>query len=86
MGGCFVRDKSAWYQVNYEWIQGKQKWTNPGQDKVPEATNKPSENPPLKHLHANESMSQLEIYLALDCNNKYQVIYMYKSQPPGQLK
>ena len=86
MGGCFVPDKSAWYQVSYEWRQGKQKCTNPGQDKVLEATNKPSETFPFKYLQANEAMSLLEIYLALDFNNKDQVKYMYKIHPPGQLQ
>ena len=40
MGGCLAPYKSAWYLVDYEWIQGKWNHTNPGKDKILEATNK----------------------------------------------
>ena len=33
-------EKSAWCLVDYKWMQGKWKCTNPGQNKIIEATNK----------------------------------------------
>ena len=33
-------DKSAWFLVDYEWILGKWKCMNTGQDKILEAINK----------------------------------------------
>ena len=66
-------DKSLWYLVDYDCIQVKWKCTNPGQEKVPEATNKTGEILPLQYLHTNESMPMLEMYLALYEKNKYQV-------------
>ena len=39
-GGFLGPDKSVWYLVDYEWRREKWKFTNPGQDKILEATNK----------------------------------------------
>ena len=49
-----------------------------------EYTNKAGEISPLRHLHANEAISMLGIYLTPDGNNKYQVKYMHKMQLIGQ--
>ena len=69
-------DKSAWYLVDYEWIQGKWKCTNPVQDKILEATNKTREVVPLCYIKTNEAMYMLGMYIAPDGNNKYQVKYI----------
>ena len=78
MGGFMEPDKSAWYLVDYEWRRSKWKYTNPGQDKILEATNKAGEHFPLQYLQANEGMSILGMNLALDGNNKHHVKYMHK--------
>ena len=44
MGGCMEPDKSAWYLVDYQQRRAKWECTNPGQDKLLEATNKAGEN------------------------------------------
>ena len=58
---------------------------NPGKDKILETTNKTRDIVPLHYLVANESMFVLVMYLALYVNKKYQVKYMHKRQPRGQL-
>ena len=49
-GGCLAPDKSAWYLVDHEWIEGKRKCTNPGQEKIMKATNKAKVFFPLWYL------------------------------------
>ena len=39
-GGYLVPDKSAWYLVDNEYRKWKWKYTNLGQDKIMEVTNK----------------------------------------------
>ena len=39
-GSCLGQDKSAWYLIDYKWIRGILKYTNPGQDRLLEDTNK----------------------------------------------
>ena len=46
-GGCVVPYKSAWYLFNYEWRQGKWKFTNPGEHKVLKDINKAGQLSPL---------------------------------------
>ena len=77
-GGCLAPGKSVWYLVNYEWKQAKWKCKNPGQENFLEDTNKAGEFDPLQYLHANEAMSMMGMYLALDYNNDDQVEYMQK--------
>ena len=67
---CLSPDKSAWYLDDYEWIGGKWKYTNLGQNKILEDTNKIREIVPLYYLKANEAIFVLGMYLALDGNIK----------------
>ena len=85
-GGFLIKYKSVWCLVDYEWRRGKWKCTNPRQGKNIEDTNKAGEIVPLRYLWANESMSMLGIYLAADGNNKDQVKYIQKRQPPGKIQ
>ena len=73
MGGCLAPDKNVWYLVDYEWIQGKSKCTNLGQDKILEANNKTREIVSLQYLQANEAIFMVGMCLELDSNNNYQV-------------
>ena len=66
--------KSAWYLVDYDWIQGKWKWKmNQGKNRILEATNKSREIVPLRYLKAKKAMFMFGIYIAPDGNNKYYI-------------
>ena len=52
-GGCLALDKSSRYLVYYEWRIGKCKFTNSGQDKLLEYTNKAGGIFPLRYLQEN---------------------------------
>ena len=52
-GSCLGQDKSAWYLIDYKWIRGILKYTNPGQDRLLEDTNKVGGNFPLQYLQVN---------------------------------
>ena len=77
-----MQQMRVWYLVDYKWTQRKWKCTNPGQDKVMEATNKAGEIVPLLYLQEDEAMYMLGMYLVTNENNKYQVKYMHKKSTP----
>ena len=56
----------------------KRECTNPGQNKILEATNKKIYIVPLRYLNTNEAMFMLGMYLAPNENKKDQVKYMQK--------
>ena len=65
-GVCLEPNKTKWYLVGYEWIQGKWKCTSPGQDKILEGANKTREIVSLRYLKSNKAMFMLGMDLALD--------------------
>ena len=54
-GGCLAPDKREWYLVDYEWMQGKQKCTNPGKIK---SWNVPIRLDKLSHFNTSNIINQ----------------------------
>ena len=54
-GVCMAQGKIVWYLVDYEWMQGKQKCTNPGKIK---SWNLPIRLDKLSHFNTSNIINQ----------------------------
>ena len=71
-GAAIAPDKCWWYLIDFEWKEGKWKYSSPMRDRMLQVRDKTGEKKSLKRLNHDDAMEMVGVLLAPDGNSKKQ--------------